>query len=475
MPWEAAKLHIANFTDDGCTLENIAIPPAAAKGASFQPQWDEKSRLWFVNDMSGLGQLYRLDGNECRLFEIAGEECALPLWQFGMRTCAFCGRDKLALVSLRKGRPQLNLIDMESGESEKIDIEPAPGLWEQICATADGELAGIVSTPAQPPSITLFTPPGSTAQGGRKPRDRKAGKWQAHIVKSSLEERLEPEDVSAPRSLMINCAKGEDIQAFYYPPASSICKGPKGGPKGEAKRGPKNAPPPAILLAHGGPTALSDCSFNPKIQFWTSRGFAICDVNYSGSWGFGRQYRQRLDGEWGERDAADMEAAARHLVENGLADGERLFISGSSAGGYTVLMALARSGLFCAGASYYGIADMERLRQSTHKFEAGYIDSLLGLEGLDEEQRRQKLRRRSPIHLAAGITAPVIFFQGLDDKVVPPEQSAIMADSLRQRNIHAELINFAGEGHGFRRSATIIQALEKELTFYREAMGLKCD
>ncbi len=222
------------------------------------------------------------------------------------------------------------------------------------------------------------------------------------------------------------------------------------------------------MRCHGGPTAAAPLALDPVVPFWTSRGFAVLDVDYAGSSGYGRAYRRGLDGAWGLADVEDCVAAARHAVERGWADGARLVVRGSSAGGFTVLCALAFHDVFMAGASYYGIGDLEALRRDTHKFESYYDQRLIG----PYPACRDLYRARSPLHAAERIRRPVIFLQGLDDRVVPPGQSAAMAAALRARGIRTELVTFEGESHGFRRADTIVRALEAELGFYREVLGL---
>jgi dipeptidyl aminopeptidase/acylaminoacyl peptidase len=250
-------------------------------------------------------------------------------------------------------------------------------------------------------------------------------------------------------------SRRQRVFAIHYPP------------RNPAFRAPAGSKPPALILAHGGPTSMADASFKPRVQFYTSRGFAVVDVNYGGSTGFGRAYRERLDGEWGVADVDDCAAAARYLATSGLADADRIAIAGGSAGGYTTLMALATSKAFAAGASHYGISDLGLLLAHTHKFESGYLHRLLGTT---PSKWKKVFDARSPLTLIEGITAPVILFQGLDDKVVPPEQSRLIVERLKARGIEVAYHEFAGEGHGFRRAETIVAVLEAELAFLRRVM-----
>jgi dipeptidyl aminopeptidase/acylaminoacyl peptidase len=253
-------------------------------------------------------------------------------------------------------------------------------------------------------------------------------------------------------------AKREPVFGIHYAPANP------------RYQGPRDALPPALVLSHGGPTAMTDAGLKMRVQYYTSRGFAVLDVNYGGSTGFGRAYRERLDGQWGIADVADCAAGVRFLARKGLADPERIAIAGGSAGGYTTLMALATTDAFAAGCSHYGISDLGLLMEHTHKFESGYLHRLLGTT---PGKWKDVCAERSPINLIDGITVPVILFQGLDDKVVPPEQSRLILERLRARGIEVEYHEFAGEAHGFRRAETEIRCLEAELYFYGRILGFE--
>jgi dipeptidyl aminopeptidase/acylaminoacyl peptidase len=251
---------------------------------------------------------------------------------------------------------------------------------------------------------------------------------------------------------------GQPVYGFYYAPANARYRAPKG------------LAPPALIFVHGGPTSMVDRGLKLRMQFFTSRGFAVFDINYSGSTGFGRAYRHRLDGQWGVTDVADCAAAASHLAHAGLADPSRIAISGGSAGGYTTLMALATTNVFAAGSSHYGVSDLRLLLEHTHKFESGYLHRLIGTT---HRNWQKTFAARSPLNLIDGIRAPVILFQGLDDKIVPPEQSRLIVENLQERGIEVAYHEFAGEGHGFRKAETIIAVLEAELAFLQRVLGLQ--
>ena len=268
---------------------------------------------------------------------------------------------------------------------------------------------------------------------------------------------IKPGFISRGDVLAFKNAKRQTVYGIHYAPVNANYRGSQG------------TLPPALVLAHGGPTSMTDAGLKLRVQFYTSRGFAVLDVNYAGSTGYGRAYRERLDGQWGIADVADCAAAARHLAHAGLADPGKIAIAGGSAGGYTTLMALATTKVFAAGSSHYGISDLALLLEHTHKFESGYLHRLLGTT---PSKWKDVFAKRSPLNLIDGITAPVILFQGLEDKVVPPEQSRLIVTKLKQRGIDVEYREFAGEGHGFRKAETIIAVLEAELAFLQRVLKI---
>jgi dipeptidyl aminopeptidase/acylaminoacyl peptidase len=275
------------------------------------------------------------------------------------------------------------------------------------------------------------------------------------ILRASINDVPDAGYLSAPQALAYPTTRGDTAHAWYYPPANRDFHATE-----EEK-------PPLLVLSHGGPTSAASRALSLRMQYWTSRGFAVLDVNYRGSTGYGRAYRRQLDGQWGLADVEDCIAGARYLVERGLADEQRLAIRGGSAGGYTTLCALTFHRLFRAGAVYYGVSDLEALARDTHKFEAHYLDRLVG----PYKTSRARYRERSPIHHVDRLSCPVIFFQGLEDKVVPPDQTEKMVNALRTRNIPVAYVAFEGEQHGFRRAENIQRALEAEFWFYSRLFG----
>ncbi|MCH8240902.1 MAG: S9 family peptidase, partial [Proteobacteria bacterium] len=403
----------------------------------FQPEWAADGKLYFVWDKSGWGALYVWDGKTVTGVAEAQSELMRPQWLFGMQSYVLLDETRAVAAFIERGETRLALIDLASGEMTPVESDMRS---VDALAPFDDRVAVIGATDIAAPAVV------SLDLGGK-----------AHIVRSSGETGLAGGDISKGEML---CFAGEDGEVFalFYPPANASCSAPA------------NERPPVIILVHGGPTGMAGRGLNLKIQYWTSRGFAICDLDYSGTAGYGRAYRERLAGQWGLRDVADVSALARTLGKSGRVDTNRVLISGGSAGGYTVLMALAALDIFAAGACAYGVADLAQLQRVTHKFESGY---LYALTGTNEQTCDAVFAARSPIALAHEINCPVIFFQGLEDKVVPPEQSRAMAQTLRERGVPVAYSEFANEGHGFRRAATIVKVLESEYAFYARVLGLE--
>jgi dipeptidyl aminopeptidase/acylaminoacyl peptidase len=337
----------------------------------------------------------------------------------------------------RGGNWQLGRCDPRSGTLERLD---APYTEITFLRAAPGGAVFVGASPVAPPAIVRLD--------GRR--------GTCSEIRSATDETFAPAFVSVPQAFACPSTAGRVTHGLHYRPANPH------------RTGPARSRPPCIVRVHGGPTAASSAALEPAIQFWTSRGCAVLDVDYAGSSGYGRAYRRLLYGAWGVADVEDCVAAASFAVAQGWADPDRLIVRGSSAGGFTVLCALAFHDVFAAGASYYGIGDLEALRRETHKFESHYDQSLIG----PYPERRDLYVTRSPLHAADAIRRPVIFLQGLDDRVVPPGQAEAMAAALRVRGIEVDCVMFPGEGHGFRRAATIETALERELAFYRKTLVL---
>ena len=438
MPWETAALHVALLDDAGGLGEPHRI--AGGEGSAvFQPEWMADGRLLFSWDKAGWGNLYAWNGASVHSLWACDGELGRPLWAFGMRSFAGLPDGRIAMSLIESGEARIQVLEPPTGKARPVDADLRGA--DGIVALGD-DLGLQAYRDHAAPSVQRLC----------------LGDGSLRTVRDSAPARLPTDTVSVGRILRIVGDDGVPVHALYYPPASA-----------EFER-PKDQAPPVIVTVHGGPTGSADRGLKLKTQFWTSRGFAVCDVDYSGSWGYGRPYRERLDGAWGIRDVADVLAAARHLVDAGLGDPERLLVSGGSAGGLTVLLALAEPDHpFAAGACYYGVCDLAQLQKMTHKFEAGY---LFGLTGSEPDCADAVFAARSPLNRADQIDVPVVLFQGLQDKVVPPQQSQQMVTTLRQRGVPVAYIEFEAEGHGFRQAETIETALRSEYAFYAEVLGL---
>ncbi|MBN1809038.1 MAG: S9 family peptidase [Planctomycetes bacterium] len=437
MPWDGCELVVGELSGDG----SIASARKAAGGRAesiFQPEWGPDGTLYFVSDAGGWWNLWRLDGRgrpECVLETTA--EFGRPQWVFGMSTYAFTGSG-ITCAYCTDGLWKLGMLDPSTGQFSDLAVEYTS--IDSVRA-GGGRIYFTGASPRQAPSVIEYDPEsGSVA-----------------VLKRSSGVVLDDGYVSLPKAVTYPGSGGGDAHAFYYAPAN-------GGFEGDA-----DELPPLIVKSHGGPTGAAECTFNPGIQFWTTRGFAVLDVNYGGSTGYGREYREKLKGKWGIVDVQDCASGALCLAGQGLVDGKRLIITGGSAGGYTTLSALAFTNVFHAGASYYGVSDLEALATETHKFESHYLDSLVGTY----PEQREVYIRRSPVHNVEGLSCPVIFFQGLEDRIVPPNQARMMADSLRRKGVPVAHVEYGGEQHGFRRAANIERSLEAELYFYGRIFGFQ--
>lgn len=427
MPWDATELCVAELDADG-NLQNIDLVAGGEKESIFQPQWSPEGELFYVSDRNNWWNIYRL-GSDRPLWDKRAE-FATPQWVFGMSTYGFLTSDEILCTFTEEGRWHLATINIHSGE-HKLREQPYCDIESLRC---ESHKAVMISAGSDRfPAVIAY--------------DSHSGKFEA--IASSNSNTLAEDIFSVAQEIEFPAGE-RSVYGFYYPPCNPAYTAPEGDK------------PPLIVFSHGGPTGATSAGLNLKIQYWTSRGFAILDVNYSGSTGFGRDYRERLKDCWGIIDVEDVCAGAEYLVAKGLADPERLLIKGGSAGGYTVLAALTFHETFKAGASHYGIGDLTTLARDTHKFESRYLDKLVG----PWPQAEAVYRERSPIEHVEQLDCPVIFFQGLEDKVVPPNQAETMVDALKQRGIPVAYITFENEGHGFRSGDSIKMALEGELEFY---------
>ncbi|MBK6961630.1 MAG: S9 family peptidase [Gammaproteobacteria bacterium] len=442
MPWDRTDLWLADIGADGAcrNVRHIAGDNAVCPTgeAVLQPGWTAAGELHFVSDRSGWWNLYRLtaSGATAAAFPLAAE-FATPLWSLGMSTWAACANGQLATAYTRNGLWQLGLIDPATRTLQEIDT---PHTEFAALAAAGNRVWCVASSPTHGSELLEL--------------DASSGAWRC--LHRLGDPHLDPGFLPAPESFHYPTDDGTEAHGFYYRPAH-----------------PGYAPSPGelpllIALCHGGPTGATSTAYSAKVRFWTSRGFAVADFNYRGSTGYGRAYRDALRERWGLADVADVVAGVRHLAARGRADPARLLIRGSSAGGYTVLAALTFADVFRAGASLYGIGDLEALARDTHKFESRYLDGLVG----PWPAARERYRARSPIHHVEQLDCPVIFFQGLDDKVVPPNQTLAMVAALHARDLPVVYVPFPGEGHGFRKPEHVARVFREELAFYQRVLGL---
>jgi dipeptidyl aminopeptidase/acylaminoacyl peptidase len=436
MPWDGTELWLAPL-DDSADATLVAGGP---EESVFQPEWDSRGRLHFVSDREGWWNLYRDEGEI--VLQLTAEEAELghAQWLFGGATYAFLDDGSIACVRCERGEERLFLL--EPGAERLRDLElPYTSFGFPSLSSHGTTVAFAAASPVRETAVVLFD----------------VARDEAEEVRSAAEQPIDGGCVSIPRPVEFPTSGGETAHGFYYPPTNDEFEAPEG------------ELPPLIVQSHGGPTSHSAPALDREFLFWTSRGFAVVDVNYRGSSGYGRPYRQRLRGEWGVIDTEDCIAATRHLADSGEADRARLAIRGGSAGGYATLCALVFHDEFATGASYYGVADAETLATDTHKFESRYLERLIGRY----PEEKELYRERSPINFVERLRVPVILFQGLEDEVVPPSQAETMVAALERNGIPHAYLAFAEEAHGFRRAETEVRCLEAELYFYGRILGFE--
>ncbi len=433
MPWDATELWVADLKNG--RLENSQCIRGNSYESVFQPGWSPDGQLFYVADATGWWNFYQWNGK--RHFTLCPQEAefGLPHWLFGASTWGFVN-GKIVCAYCIGGDWTLGVLHPESGALFPLEVD---GTDFSGLRTGPGFVVCYRGSPTAADQLIKINPENSRVE----------------ILAKSPEPEVDPAVYSLPKKLDYKSGN-RTAHAYYYPP------------KNPAFRGPEGALPPLVVMTHGGPTTAVRSTFKLMVQFWTSRGFAVLDVNYGGSTGYGRLYREYLKGNWGVVDREDCEAAARYLVKQKLADPRHLAIRGGSAGGFTTLCALTFGELFTVGASYYGVSDCTLLAQETHKFESRYSDKLIA----PLSTGRAVYEERSPSRHVDKLNCPVIFFQGDEDKVVLPNQSEIMYEALKAKGIRTEYVLYKGEQHGFRKAETLKDSLEKELAFYLEVFGI---
>jgi dipeptidyl aminopeptidase/acylaminoacyl peptidase len=440
MPWDGCELFVADLAHDGTLGDPERVAGRDGAEAIWQPEWSRDDDLVFASDRSGWWNLERIHGVQRSVLYEAEAEFGYPAWVFGLRSFAFLGDGRIVCCYQSRGRTHFGIVDARSGELELLDLG-VDALWGSPSLSAEGSTVLLVAGTATVPNHVLQV-------------DLEDG--TSRVLRRSAETPVDTAYFSVPRAIEFPTDGDRTAHALVYEPTSPDFTAPDG------------ELPPLIVMSHGGPTSSASAIFDLVTQFWTSRGFAVVDVNYGGSTGYGREYRERLNGEWGVVDLRDCVNAARYLVERGEADGERLLITGGSAGGYTTICALTFTDEFAAGTTYFGIADLVAFAEGNgHKFELQYEHTLVG----PYPESVELYRARSPINFVDRISTPMLVLQGADDEVVPPMQAEMIVAALQDRGIPHAYLLFEGEGHGFRKAENVIASLEAELSFYAQILG----
>ncbi|NEQ78032.1 MAG: S9 family peptidase [Okeania sp. SIO2C9] len=438
MPWDGTELWVAQINANGL-LGEAQLVAGGKEESIFQPEWSPEGILYFVSDRSKWWNIYRVSGTEMVNIEPLyplNAEFGTPQWVFGMSTYGFTAANKIICTFTQNGIWHLATLNTTKKHLQQIEI-PYTSMGS---LKAKGEQVYFLgSSPTKPTEIVQI----NLSTGAIK------------ILKRSTDLEINSGYLSIPQSIEFPTENGKTAYGLFYPPTN------------QDYTEITSEKPPLLVKSHGGPTAATSSSLSLKIQYWTSRGFALLDVNYGGSTGYGREYQQRLKDNWGIVDVDDCVNGAQYLAKRGLVDSNRMAISGGSAGGYTTLCALTFKDVFKAGASYYGVSDLEALATDTHKFESRYLDGLIG----PYPEKKDLYKQRSPINFTELLSCPVIFFQGLEDKIVPPNQAEIMLKALKQKGLSVAYVAFPEEQHGFRRSENIKRALDGEFYFYSRVFG----
>jgi dipeptidyl aminopeptidase/acylaminoacyl peptidase len=439
MPFEGTDLCVGALAGDGA-MSNGRRVAGSEHESIFQPEWGPDGLLYFVSDRTGWSNLYVERDGEVHALTSEQAELGYPQWVFDLSRYAFLGDDRIACIFTRSAVDGLEILDLESGKLTSLDL-PFSSYSSPALRSHGTRVVFPAASPTQPSAVIEL--------------DTESGERQ--VLRRSTEMELDERYIVVAQAVEFPGTGGRTSHGFYYAPTNPDYEGPRG------------ELPPLVVLVHGGPTAHVTTALDLEIQLFTSRGIAVIDLNYGGSTGYGREYRDRLRGTWGVVDVEDSAAAVRYLAERGDVDPARVQITGGSAGGYTTLMALAVRDEFASGASYFGVADLVTFHAETHKFESHYDDYLVGPwpEAMD------LYRERSPVTHADSISDPLLLLQGLDDKVVPPSQSEIIVEALKRRGVPYAYIAFEGEGHGFRKAENTKRAADAHLSFLGQVSGFE--
>lgn len=438
MPWDQTTLSVATINSDGSIGEITHINSGFPESVC-ELKWSPKGVLHFCSDRSGWWNIYRHNpGGSLENLHPKEAEFGYPHWVFGESVFDFASETQIICSYSQNGRWFLADLNTETQQLTPIEV---PYTQISHLQVKNHQAVFLGSSPTETNQVVKLD----------------LNTHQSEVLKAANNLNIKLDYISIPEAVAFPTENGLTAHAWFYPPTNCDCLPPQ------------DSLPPLVVRSHGGPTAATAATLNLKIQYWTSRGFAVLDVNYGGSTGYGRPYRQRLNNNWGIVDVDDCVNGAKYLVAKGKVNPQQLAIAGGSAGGYTTLAALTFKDTFKAGASYYGISDLEALVRDTHKFESRYLDGLIGAYPAQKEIYQQ----RSPIHHTQNLSCPVIFFQGLEDRVVPPSQAELMVEVLEAKGLPVAYVAFEGEQHGFRKAENIKRALEGEYYFYTKIFGIE--
>ena len=439
MPWDGTTLRVAPLDSEGSSGPH-EIVAGGAEESVLLPLWSPGGELHFVSDRTGWWNLYRWRNGEVQAVLEMEAEFARPQWGFDPAAYGFLENGRIACSYVEQGVWNLGIIDPEEGTLTRLDL-PYSEMGRGELRASGQRVVFSAGAPDRPMSLMSL----DVASG------------EVAMLQQAHELEVDPAYISGPEPIEFETTGGRTAHAFYYPPRNADFVAAEG----------ERAP--LLVKSHGGPTAAASTALDLGIQFWTSRGIGVVDVNYGGSTGYGTEYRRRLNGTWGIVDVDDCVNAALFLAQRGDADPDRLAIDGGSAGGYTTLAALTFHDVFRAGASYYGVSDLEALAKETHKFESRYLDSLVG----SYPERRDLYVERSPINHTHLLSCPLLLLQGLEDEIVPANQAEMMFEAVKAKGLPTAYVPFDGEQHGFRRSENIERALQAELYFYSRVFGFE--
>ena len=440
MPWDGTELWVADIGPDG-SLGRAALVAGGPEESIFQPEWSPGGVLYFTSDRTGWFNIYRWRGQAVEAVCPMDAEFGNPRFNLGNATYGFQSDSSIISAYSRDGVWGLASIDTGTGVLEDLGSPYTEMGRGGDLRVGDGMAVFVGGSATEPMSVARL----DLATRGLE------------VLRTASNVEVDARYISPAQPLEFPTENALTAHAFYYPPVN----GDYNAPQGER--------PPLLVKSHGGPTGATSTALDLQVQYWTSRGFAVIDVNYGGSTGYGRPYRERLQGNWGIVDVDDCVNAALYLVDQGLADRERLAIDGGSAGGFTTLAALTFRDVFSAGASYYGVSDLEGLATDTHKYESRYLDGLVG----PYPERRDLYLERSPINHVERLSCPLILFQGLEDRIVPPDQAERMYEAVLRKGLPTAYLPFEGEQHGFRRAENIKRALDGELYFFSRVFGFE--